>query len=52
MVHVNGRVSPADDIEVINMNSLADLDTVKKLQRAEKWHEVVIKNLKMKLTFT
>ena len=38
VVHVNGRVSPADDIEVINTElALADLDTVeKKIQRAEK----------------
>lgn len=38
IVHVNGRVSPADDIEVINTElALADLDTIeKKLQRAEK----------------
>jgi GTP-binding protein YchF len=38
VVHVNGKVSPADDIEVINTElALADLDTVeKKLQRAEK----------------
>ena len=38
IVHVNGIVSPADDIEVINTElALADLDTVeKKLQRAEK----------------
>lgn len=38
VVHVNGRVSPADDIETINTElALADLDTVdKKLQRAEK----------------
>jgi ribosome-binding ATPase len=38
VVHINGRVSPADDIEVINTElALADLDTVeKKIQRAEK----------------
>lgn len=38
IVHVNGRVSPADDIEVINTElALADLDTIeKKIQRAEK----------------
>jgi len=38
VVHVNGRVSPADDIEVIHTElALADLDTVdKKIQRAEK----------------
>jgi GTP-binding protein YchF len=38
VVHVNGRVSPADDIEIINTElALADLDTVdKKIQRAEK----------------
>jgi len=38
VVHVNGRVSPVDDIEVINTElALADLDTVdKKIQRAEK----------------
>ncbi len=38
VVHVSGRVSPADDIEVINTElALADLDTVeKKIQRAEK----------------
>jgi GTP-binding protein YchF len=38
IVHVHGRVSPADDIEVINTElALADLDTVeKKLLRAEK----------------
>ncbi|HIJ80262.1 MAG TPA: redox-regulated ATPase YchF [Desulfuromonadales bacterium] len=38
IVHVNGRVSPADDIEVINTElALADLDTIeKKLLRAEK----------------
>ena len=38
IVHVSGRVSPADDIEVINTElALADLDTVeKKIQRAEK----------------
>ena len=38
IIHVNGRVSPADDIEVINTElALADLDTIeKKLQRAEK----------------
>jgi GTP-binding protein YchF len=38
VVHVNGRVSPIDDIEVINTElALADLDTVdKKIQRAEK----------------
>lgn len=38
VVHVNGRVSPADDIEVINTElALADLDTVeKKIMRAEK----------------
>ena len=38
VVHVNGRVSPTDDIEIINTElALADLDTVeKKIQRAEK----------------
>ena len=38
VVHVSGRVSPADDIEVINTElSLADLDTVeKKLLRVDK----------------
>lgn len=38
VVHVSGRISPADDIEVINTElALADLDTVeKKIQRAEK----------------
>jgi GTP-binding protein YchF len=38
VVHVSGRVSPGDDIEVINTElALADLDTVeKKTQRAEK----------------
>ncbi len=38
IIHVNGRVSPADDIEVINTElALADLDTIeKKLLRAEK----------------
>lgn len=38
VVHVSGRVSPTDDIEVINTElALADLDTVeKKIQRAEK----------------
>jgi GTP-binding protein YchF len=38
VVHVSGRVSPADDIEVINTElALADLDTVeKKIQRGEK----------------
>jgi GTP-binding protein YchF len=38
VVHVSGRVSPVDDIEVINTElALADLDTVeKKIQRAEK----------------
>ena len=38
VVHVSGRVSPADDIEVINTElALADLDTVdKKTLRAEK----------------
>jgi GTP-binding protein YchF len=38
VVHVSGRVSPADDIEVINTElALADLDTIeKKIQRAEK----------------
>jgi GTP-binding protein YchF len=38
VVHVSGRVSPADDIEVINTElALADLETVeKKIQRAEK----------------
>ncbi|MBI2355338.1 MAG: redox-regulated ATPase YchF [Deltaproteobacteria bacterium] len=38
VVHVSGRVSPADDIEVINTElALADLDTVeKKIQRADK----------------
>lgn len=38
VVHVHGRVAPADDIEVINTElALADLDTVeKKLQRVEK----------------
>jgi len=38
VVHVSGRVSPSDDIEVINTElALADLDTVdKKIQRAEK----------------
>jgi GTP-binding protein YchF len=38
VVHVSGRVSPADDIEIINTElALADLDTVeKKIQRAEK----------------
>lgn len=38
VVHVNGRVSPADDIDTINTElALADLDTIeKKLQRAEK----------------
>ena len=38
IVHVHGRVSPADDIEVINTElALADLDTIeKKLLRAEK----------------
>jgi len=38
VVHVSGRVSPADDIEVINTElALADLDTVeKKIQRVEK----------------
>ncbi len=38
IIHVSGRVSPADDIEIINTElALADLDTIeKKLQRAEK----------------
>jgi ribosome-binding ATPase len=38
VVHVSGRVSPADDIEVINTElALADLDTVeKKILRADK----------------
>ena len=38
VVHVSGKVFPADDIEVINTElALADLDTVdKKIQRAEK----------------
>lgn len=38
VVHVSGKVSPADDIEVINTElALADLDTLeKKVQRAEK----------------
>src|SRR5664279_3112177 len=38
VVHVSGKVSPADDIEVINTElALADLETVdKKIQRAEK----------------
>lgn len=38
VVHVAGKVSPADDIEIINTElALADLDTVeKKLLRAEK----------------
>lgn len=38
VVHVAGKVSPADDIEIINTElALADLDTLeKKLQRAEK----------------
>ncbi|OGU00518.1 MAG: redox-regulated ATPase YchF [Geobacteraceae bacterium GWB2_52_12] len=38
VVHVHGKVSPADDIEVINTElALADLDTVeKKIMRAEK----------------
>jgi len=38
VVHVSGRVSPDDDIEVINTElALADLETVeKKIQRAEK----------------
>lgn len=38
IVHVNGRVSPSDDIEIINTElALADLDTVeKKILRVEK----------------
>ncbi len=38
ILHVSGRVSPANDIEIINTElALADLDTIeKKLQRAEK----------------
>ena len=38
VVHVNGKVSPADDIEIINTElALADLDTLeKKVLRAEK----------------
>ena len=38
VVHVKGRVTPADDIEVINTElALSDLDTVeKKIQRADK----------------
>jgi GTP-binding protein YchF len=38
VVHVSGRISPADDIEVINTElALADLDTVeKKIMRADK----------------
>ncbi len=38
IVHVSGKVSPADDIEIINTElALADLDTLeKKSQRAEK----------------
>jgi hypothetical protein len=38
VVHVAGKISPADDIEVINTElALADLDTLeKKIQRAEK----------------
>ncbi len=38
VVHVNGKVSPADDIEIINTElALADLDTLeKKMLRAEK----------------
>ena len=38
IVHVNGRVSPADDIEIINTElALSDLDTIeKKLLRSEK----------------
>ncbi|MGD0586913.1 MAG: redox-regulated ATPase YchF [Oryzomonas sp.] len=53
VVHVSGRVSPADDIEVINTElALADLDTVdKKIQRAEKMARSGDKKAKDEVTF-
>jgi GTP-binding protein YchF len=53
VVHVNGRVSPADDIETINTElALADLDTVeKKLQRAEKMSRSGDKKAKEEVEF-
>lgn len=53
VVHVNGRVSPADDIEVINTElALADLDTIeKKIQRAEKMSRSGDKKAKEEVDF-
>jgi len=53
VVHVSGRVSPADDIEVINTElALADLDTVeKKIQRAEKMARSGDKKAKEEVAF-
>jgi len=53
VVHVNGRVSPADDIEVINTElALADLDTIeKKIQRAEKMSRSGDKKAKEEVEF-
>lgn len=53
VVHVNGRVSPADDIETINTElALADLDTIeKKIQRAEKMSRSGDKKAKEEVDF-
>ncbi|MEI6305439.1 MAG: redox-regulated ATPase YchF [Deltaproteobacteria bacterium] len=53
VVHVNGRVSPSDDIEVINTElALADLETVeKKIQRAEKMSRSGDKKAKDEVSF-
>lgn len=53
VVHVNGRVSPADDIEIINTElALADLDTIeKKIQRAEKMSRSGDKKAKEEVEF-
>ncbi|CAH2030964.1 redox-regulated ATPase YchF [Trichlorobacter ammonificans] len=53
VVHVAGKVSPADDIEVINTElALADLDTLeKKVLRAEKLARSGDKKAKEEVTF-
>ncbi|MBI5485501.1 MAG: redox-regulated ATPase YchF [Deltaproteobacteria bacterium] len=53
VVHVNGCVSPADDIETINTElALADLDTIeKKLLRAEKMSRSGDKKAKEEVEF-
>lgn len=50
VVHVSGRVNPAEDIEIINIElALADLETVtKRLQSLEKFLKSQDKNVQNK----